>query len=165
MNAKWPMILAVAVVVGAGAFYGGMRYGEGKSPTPQEALAALQNLTPDQAAQAFQNGNGFPGAGGGARRDVGEGGGFVNGDIIAADAQSITVQLTDGRSKIVFFSDSTSISRQAEGSASDLFTGTSVLVTGTTNDDGSITAQTIQIRPAGAAAFGPGEVPQTTPSS
>ena len=162
MNAKWPMVLAVAVVVGAGAFYGGMRYGEGKSPTP---LAALQNLPPDQVAQAFQNGNGFPGAGGGARRNVGEGGGFINGDIIAADAQSITVQLTDGSSKIVFFSDSTSISRQAEGSASDLSTGTSVLVTGTTNDDGSITAQTIQIRPAGAAPFGPGEVPQTTPSS
>lgn len=86
--------------------------------------------------------------------------------IAPADAESITVKLTDGSSKIVFFSDSTAISRQAEGSASDLSSGTSVIVTGATNADGSITAQNIQVRPAGAAPFGPGgDAPTTPPTS
>lgn len=169
MNAKWPVIVVVvAVVVGAAAFYGGMQFGDGGPPTVQEAMDALRNASPEEAAQAFQGGGGgFPGQGGGLRQGGGgPGGGFVNGDIIASDAESITVKLADGSSKIVFFSGSTSISRQAEGSASDLSEGTSVLVTGATNADGSITAQSIQIRPAGGLPFGPGgEAPTTTSTS
>ncbi|MHB8870545.1 MAG: hypothetical protein ACYC6T_18405 [Thermoleophilia bacterium] len=165
MNAKWPVIVVVvAVVVGVAAFFGGMTYGQGRPPSVEAAVEAMRNASPEELAQAFQSGGGevpglgggVPGAGGGfagAGRQGGAmggpGGGFVNGDIIASDAESITVKLGDGSSKIVFFSGSTSISRQAEGSASDLSEGTSVLVTGATNSDGSITAQTIQIRPAG----------------
>ena len=73
---------------------------------------------------------------------------MVSGDIISKDAMSITVKLRDGGSKIVFFSDTTEISRFASGSASDLLVGKSVMVNGKTNDDGSVTAQSIQLRPA-----------------
>jgi len=163
MNKWWPVVVVVTVVVGAGAFYGGMRYGEGKPPSPEAAMETLRNLTPEQAAQMFRSGGGFPGMGG-FRRNGGTGGGaggFVTGDIVAKDAQSITVKLPDGSTKIVFYSDSTTISRSAPGSAADLNTGTGVTVTGTPNSDGSVTAQRIQIRPAGEGPFG-AAAPTTT---
>ena len=177
MNAKWPVIVVVvAAVVGAAAFFGGMSYGQNKAPSLQKAMETLRNASPEEIAQSVQNGGGFAGGAGGGFPGFGAGGrqggaaggsgGFVSGDVIASDAESITVKMADGSSKIVFFSGSTSISRQAEGSASDLIDGTSVLVTGASNADGSITAQTIQIRPAGGAPFAPGrDAPTTTPTS
>jgi hypothetical protein len=56
--------------------------------------------------------------------------------------------MQDGSSKIVYFSDSTMIGKSTQGAASDLNTGEQVMANGTSNPDGSITAQNIQIRPA-----------------
>ena len=143
---------------------------------PTEGDGDAPQCFSQEIAQSVQNGGGFAGGAGGGFPGFGAGGrqggaaggsgGFLSGDVIASDAESITVKMADGSSKIVFFSGSTSISRQAEGSVSDLTDGTSVLVTGASNADGSITAQTIQIRPAGGAPFGPGRnSPTTTPTS
>ena len=129
------------VVVGASSFYGGMLYAKSKS--------GAQNLSAAQR-QGF-GGNG----GGGAQRNVAgqarggnkmAGGGFVNGDIIARDAQSITVQLPGGGSKIIFLSGSSQISKFVAGGAADLEIGKTVMVNGAANSDGSITAQIIQLR-------------------
>jgi hypothetical protein len=73
------------------------------------------------------------------------GGSFVSGSIIAADDSSITVQTSDGSTKIVLLADSTSIVKTEEASASDLTAGEDVVVTGTTNDDGTVTASNIQL--------------------
>ena len=129
-------IVVLIVLVGAGAFYGGMVYG--KSQTSSSAT------TPS----GFGSGRGGRGGGFGANG----GGGIVVGQIISNDGQSITVQLRNasssatGSTKIVFFSTSTPIMKSVSGSGSDLQAGANVLVMGTPNPDGSVTAQTIQLR-------------------
>ena len=74
-------------------------------------------------------------------------GGFVVGEIILKDDKSVTVKLNDGGSKIIFTSDSTSVTKSAQGALSDLQIGTQILANGMPNQDGSITAQTIQLSP------------------
>ena len=125
--------IVILLIVGGGAFYGGMLYGKGQGTSATSAARA-----------AF--------AGRGARAGTGlAGAGFITGTIISNDGSSITLQLpsTTGGSKIVLYSPTTQISKMASGTAIDLSVGASVSVTGTTNSDGSVTAQSIQIRPAG----------------
>jgi len=128
-----PLILIVIIGVGVGAFYGGMKYSENK------ALSDRQ-----QRMQQFgANFGGFRlGSGSGQRG----GSGFIAGEIIAKDDKSVTVKLQNGGSKIVFLSDSTEITKSAAGALSDLEIGKNIIVNGTANSDGSITAQTIQLR-------------------
>jgi hypothetical protein len=64
------------------------------------------------------------------------------------DSSSITVQIPNDGSKIIFLSDSAPITKMASGTRADLVVGETVTATGTTNADGSVTAQSIQIRPA-----------------
>jgi hypothetical protein len=75
-------------------------------------------------------------------------GGLTVGEIISADGQSVTLKLRDAGSKIIFFSSSTAITKTTPGSVSDLQPSQQITVTGSTNQDGSVTAQSIQIRPA-----------------
>jgi hypothetical protein len=129
MNKTNKIILAVVIViiVAGGSFYGGMIYGKSQNPKPGSGSGTFQT-----------------------RINRAGGGGFISGSILSKDASSITLQLQNGSgSKIIFYSDTTQINKQALGTATDLATGTSVSVVGTTNSDGSVTAQSIQIRPAG----------------
>ncbi|MFA6306354.1 MAG: hypothetical protein WCV70_00855 [Patescibacteria group bacterium] len=130
-------IIAV-VVVGAGSFYGGMQYG--KNQTSAQNNAARQ--------QRFGQGAGPAQGGQFNRQGRVAGGGFVNGDIIAKDDKSVTVKSADGGSKIVFLSGATQIMKSVDGSLVDLEMGENVMITGSANSDGSLTAQSIQLRPA-----------------
>jgi len=133
MNKNIITIIAVALVIGAGAFYGGMKYAENK------ALLDRQ-----QRMQQFgANFGGFRLGSGSSQRG---GGGFIVGEIISKDDKSITVKLQNGGSKIIFLSDSTEITKSAEGTLGDLEIGKNISVIGTANSDGSVTAQTIQLR-------------------
>lgn len=135
-----PFIL-VAVIIGVGAFFGGMKYGESKKSAGGN-FPGINNLSAEERQQRIQQ------MGGTARNGNGQNVGFVNGDVISKDEKSITVKLRDGGSKIVFYADTTEISKFASGNSSDLEIGKSVTVTGKTNSDGSVTAQSIQVRPA-----------------
>lgn len=154
MNKLIISVIAVAVVVGGGAFFGGMKYAESKSPRGQFSRADFQNLSPEERQQRIQQfganvGGAFGGdhAGGSGFRGGQGGGGFTGGEIIAKDDKSITVKLQDGGSRIIFFSDATAVTKSAQGSLSDLMVGAQISANGTANSDGSITAQAIQLRP------------------
>ena len=135
MNKLLVSVLATTVVVGVVSFYGGMKYGQ------STGNGSFTNLTPAERQARFGvNGGRTGGARGGA-------GGFTNGDIIAKDATSITVKMRDGSSKIIFYSDSTEVGKFVSGGSGDLEVGKSVSANGTADSDGSITAQSIQIRP------------------
>ncbi len=134
------IVVAVAIVVGCGSFYGGTKY-------DQSAMAATRQARFGQFAV------GAGGVGGrGGRGPGGMGGGFVSGDILSKDDKSLTIKLRSGGSQIVFLSDSTQVLKSTAGSMQDLIVGDQVTVTGGTNSDGSVTAQMIQIRPAFASS-------------
>jgi len=152
------VVVVVVVAVGVGAFFAGHATAGGGTPTLQEALKVIQNATPQQRAQAFGNGGGFGGFGGGGGGGGGGTGGTggtgggrgafgggVFGSIISADSNSITVKTTDGSTRIVLFSGSTTISKFASATTSDLTNGQNVLVTGTSNSDGTVTASRIEV--------------------
>jgi len=94
---------------------------------------------------------GFAGRTGGRMGGNAANGGFATGQIIAKDSTSITVQMGNATSttgsKIVFYSDSTPITKSVAGTSNDLSVGEQITANGTANSDGSLTAQSIQIRP------------------
>lgn len=138
-NMNRNLILGVVAVVLVGvSFYGGMAYGKSGSPVQRQ-------MSGGQFMGAGQNGaaNMRSGMGGGM------GGGLTAGEIISKDASGITIKMQNGSTKIVLIGDSVSVMKSAVGTAEDLSVGTSVSVTGTANSDGSVTAQSVQIRPAG----------------
>jgi len=140
-------IIITAVIAGGGMFYAGMQY--------EKSSLSKQGLLRDQGSQ-FGGGNRQPGQGGPARQFGGVRGGGPNGEssdfevgqIISKEDKSITVKAQDGSTKIVYFSDSTTIGKTENGSPSDLNTGVQVVANGKLSPDGSLTAQNIQIRPA-----------------
>lgn len=138
MKNTYPLIAFVVLVVGGLSFYGGMVYQKSRVPS-------FANLTPEQRAQQFAGRGGAGGIGG--RGGQGRQGAFVNGEVIAKDDKTVTLKLRDGGSRIVFFSASTTIGKMTEGSLQDVTTGSQIMVGGTTNSDGSLTAQSIQLRP------------------
>ena len=138
------IFLVVAAIVGSVAFYGGMKYGQSSKSTDQNMVFSGQR----------QNFNGAAGTVTGATRRNGQGGvgmagnGFLSGSIISKTDNSLTLSLQDGGSKIVFLPASAQISKFAAGSPGDLTVGANIMVNGATNTDGSLTASTIQLRPA-----------------
>ena len=120
--------VVVALVFGVTGYFIGSAYGN------------KSNLS---GGQAYQSQNG--------QRVVFRGGvnsGVVSGQIISFDNKSITVQSPNGGSKVIFYSTSTEISKMATSSVSDLANNENITVIGSQNSDGSVTAQSIQIRPA-----------------
>lgn len=141
---KTVIALVIAlVVVGGGAFYGGTAYAK------RTAMAGRQAAF---GGAGGQNRGGF--AAGGAGRNAG---GFASGEILSKDDKSITIKSRNGGSQIIYYSDSTKIGKSVEGTSADLILGEQVVVSGKTNTDGTVTAQTVDVRPAlppGAAPSG-----------
>jgi|SRR3989344_920761 len=139
MNKK--IITAVlAVVIMGGTFYGGMVYAKNAMPSRGQ----------------FTNGQ-FTGNINGARGNgvrASMNGGFTTGEVILKDAGSITIKMQDGSTRIVLVAKSTQVVKSTIVSSNDLVTGINVTVTGTTNSDGSVSAQSVQIRPAGSVPIG-----------
>jgi len=124
-------IIAAFIIVAGGAFYGGMRFQEYQTKSRFGKMAS-----------------GMPGLGrsGASNANVNRRGSMIDGEIISKDDKSITVKTQDGSTKIVYFTDSTTVAKQAKVSSSDLTNGLKVMVNGQANSDGSIAALNIQIR-------------------
>lgn len=128
------VIILVAVLVGTGAFFGGIKYQQSKQPAFSRQFGG---------GQGARNGQGGTAGLSGDRRSFRP----VNGEIISTDDKSITVKMQDGSSRIVMLSDKTEINKAASGTKDDLKVGEKVAVFGTDNTDGSVTAQNIQLNP------------------
>lgn len=150
MNSKTILItLAVALVVGAGSFFVGMKYQQSR------VNSQFGQFRQFAGSGQRQNGNAnFP-AGSVNRQNFRP----VAGEITAADDKSITVKLADGSSKIVILAASTEINKAGTASASELKVGEKVSVFGTVNSDGSVTAQNIQLNPILREFGGPTPTP------
>ncbi|MBU6141539.1 hypothetical protein KGO95_00280 [Patescibacteria group bacterium] len=144
MNNKWVIGIIGAIVIAGGAFYGGMLYGRSSAAAANSPTGRFGNFT------AGARGSRFAGEAAGTPTTL------VAGDVIVTGSQSITVQLSNGStttpaaatgSKIVFLNSATPIMKTTAGTLQDLGVGTHVVITGTTNTDGSIQAQDVQIRP------------------
>lgn len=127
-------VVATLVIAGGGGFYGGMAYAKSKTPSGRGNFAFTVNGGQLNANRAANR----------------QGAGLVNGEVLSKDDKSITVKDRNAGSKIIFFAPSTVIGKMAEGTSSDLAVGANVTAMGTANSDGTITAQSIQIRPEGA---------------
>jgi len=135
-------VVATAVIVGGGAFSGGMRYERQRLPADAREGRAL-NREWRQSGDRLQSDT-MLGTRGGA--------GLIVGEVLSRDTQSMTVKIRDGGSKIVLFGQTTEIVKSVAGTTDDLTVGRQVTVMGTPNADGSVTAQSIQIRPPSGAA-------------
>jgi hypothetical protein len=150
MNLKTKIIIGAVVLVIL-SFWAGTAYANHKK---SGAMGAQSGMTGGRGNYA----GGMGGAGGygggqgmGGRTGGTNAGGFVGGTVLSKTDTTITVQNQDGGSKIILVSPETAVSKSASGSISDVAVGSSILATGTTNSDGSITAKTLQLRPAGQA--------------
>ncbi len=132
-NHSKTIIATVAVLILLGAsFYGGTVYAKTQST------------------------RGFMGANGGGQFTAGQRagtgmrsmGGFTAGEIISKDDTSMTLKMPDGSTKIVLMGSTTKVTKSTDGSLTDLAVGTNVTVTGTPNSDKSVTATSVEIRPA-----------------
>lgn len=121
------VIIILVLIVGTGAFFGGIQYQ--KRQRPGLEFNGQGGQWPSRRLGNGQNGNTRP----------------VSGQIINSEDKSITVKMQDGSSKIVFVSDNTSITEATAASKQSLQTGKQIMMFGTGNSDGSITAQNIQL--------------------
>lgn len=127
MKNKQLIIVAVALVVGIGVGY----------------------LIHSPAAATAKTGPGsFAGRTGGTRGGNQAGGGFLSGTIASEDANSMTIDTRDGSSHVVLLTPATTVQKSVAGTMSDVPVGSTVMVIGTTNSDGSVSASSIQLRPA-----------------
>jgi hypothetical protein len=76
--------------------------------------------------------------------------GLVTGELLKKDNGSLSIKLRDGSSKLVLTTSSTEAVKMASTTLDTLSIGENVIVSGTTNSDGSLTAQTVQVRPPGS---------------
>ena len=139
-------IIVLLIVFSAASFFVGIKYQQKKTPTFFADRPALNGQAIGQGMGRNATNNTIDGV----AKNRGQTPGFRQtvGEITSVDDKSITVKLTDGSSKIVLLSDSTTISQSTSASKSDLKVGIKIMINGDTNIDGSITSRNIELNPA-----------------
>ena len=121
--------IVFVILAGGGGFYAGMQY---QKTNASSSIGMMGQQAGGQFRQrGGQNANFRP----------------VRGQVISSDDSSMTVKLMDGSTKIVVVSGKTMFIKSNTASKSDVKTGDTVMVMGSQDSSGSVTAQTIQINP------------------
>lgn len=135
MKKEYMNFAAVLVVVAAIAFYGGMKFDQYQG----QGQKSMQFGQPGARNQA--------GVAGARTQNNRIGSGAAIGEVIKKDADSMTVRLpNNGGTKLVILPDLASVVRSVEASSTSIIVGKFVVVSGKANTDGSITAQSVQLR-------------------
>lgn len=137
------IMVLVIIALSASSFWGGMTYQKFK----QKSMFAGSPMGQMGERQGI-----------GANGQTRQGASMISGEIISRDDKSITIKDKNGSSKIILLAESTEVGKFVSGTATDLAVGDSVMVNGKTNSDKSVTATSVQIRPADSA-MNPGEPP------
>lgn len=139
---KTQNIVIIAVLVGVICFFTGYKFGHRAGGAPGQGQFAGRGLGSGPADRVGNmRGN--------------RGSGFTGGEVLSKDDKSVTIKLRDGGSKIVYYTASTSVQKMVAGALTDVVVGGNITVTGSANQDGSVAADSIQIRPENAPGPGP----------
>lgn len=125
------IIVAVVIVCSGASFYGGTLYQRSHT----KSFASF-------ASGAAQGQGRFSRTGQGASNTTRST--PTAGTIVSKDATSLTIQLASGGSKIAFYTGSTTVMQTTQSSVASLNVGDQVMIQGSANSDGSITAVSIQ---------------------
>ncbi len=142
MKKTWRILLAVVLVVAAcgGGFWAGTQYEANRIRQNPAALFQRDGAMPAEpyADRTAPVGN-APSQGG---RPDGAGG--TMGTVASVEGNVVTITKQDGSSVRVQTAESTLIEKSMTVTLAELTVGEQVIVSGTTNEDGSITARSIQ---------------------
>lgn len=130
------LIIVVLAVACVGSFLGGMMYGKNQ---PDAASVTVAATTEGFGQGAMPRGGQATGQVAPAR------GGMLGGQIESIADGAMTITDSKGKQTQVKVTDTTLIQKQASVPLSNLQTGESVLVSGSQNSDGSITARSVQV--------------------
>ena len=140
--------IIVLVLVAGGSFFGGTLYGKNQAQT---ALAAR---LPGGFPGIEENGQ-LPGQGRlGANARAGALGGMLAGQIKEIGDGTLTVTDNNGKETKVAVTDTTLIEKQASVELTDLTPGETVMISGSTGTDGTITARSVQVGSMGRFGLG-----------
>lgn len=148
-------VILVVAAIAAGSFYGGVIYQENKASQVQEQFFNARGGQPPTGGFGMQMDGEFQGSGNGPAVFSGRG---MVGQIKAVNGDALLVT-TDTGVITVHLMDTTIIQKLQDVSADELSEGTSVSIMGQPQDDGSISAEQIQIVDAEALQNMP---PQST---
>lgn len=135
--------LLVVLAVGAGSFWAGMSYGQSRANQARPRL--LREQFGGQGGQfpgPFRTPQ--PGQGGAERLTAGG----ILGTIEAVEGDALVITTQEGTIRVQI-TDTTLVEKYTTVAIGDLESGERVAVSGTRNEDGSYTARSIQVLPAG----------------
>jgi hypothetical protein len=132
MNKKIVGVIILGIVlVCFGAFYMGVEYSKKIAP-------AISNNSETSKDENTYNKT--------IKKDLGVKGTVIVGEIIKKDENSVTVQTSDGGSKIIYLEGETNLSKNTPILFSDLALKDNIVVNGLINSDNTIKARDIQLK-------------------
>lgn len=138
------MVLAAATV----GFFGGTYYQKGQTNMMGNGNFNFQDRGwNNQQGGGRSDGRGMNNGGNNNGMQGMRGGNMTSGEVTSMDDKSITVKMSDGSSKIVLLSESTTYSMSESTTKEKVTVGSKIAVFGTSTSEGSLTASSIELNP------------------